>query len=329
MTIKVKYIVWILSFMLVLSVLGGVFAVEDIRRGVIMTIQETFHDTFRWFSDDGGRSSDVDVKDTVDVGSISNDRFAEENPSKRESVESGVEKDPNLQIYFLDGKGSSVLIREEKTFLIDSMDRESVDYLLSYLKDLNIVSLDYLLLTNYHDIAFKGAEKLLNQIDVEYILLAENLANHSRGNVLRTYLNNKKLVWTLANEDTLVELGLSKIRFVKTHDEGSVLVVLQNGENKFLFTGDITRIDERALKQLPSSVDILSLSTRNDFYVFPKQLLSVVQPTYVIIGSNKENKSFLDVQKIFESNNIPYYPTHVYGDIVVKSNGEKVSIFLD
>lgn len=329
MTIKVKHIVWILSFMLVLSALGGVFAVEDIRRGVIMTIQETFHDTFRWFSYDGGRFSDVDVKDTVDVGSISNDRFAEENPPKRESVESGVEKDPNLQIYFLEGKGSSVLIREEKTFLIDSMDRESVDRLLSFLKDLNILSLDYLLLTNYHDSAFKGAEKLLDRVDVKYILLAENLANHSRGNALRAYLNNKKLVWTLANEDTLVGLGLSKVRFVKTHDDGSVLVVLQNGENKFLFTGDITRIDERALKQLPPSVDILSLSTRNDFYVFPKQLFSVVQPTYVIIGSNKENKPFLDVQKIFESHNIPYYPTHVYGDIVVKSNGEKVSIFLD
>jgi beta-lactamase superfamily II metal-dependent hydrolase len=233
----------------------------------------------------------------------------------------------NLKIHVLNSSGTAVIAVEGKTaVLFDGSDGKDADAIAVRIKSLGIDNLRYVVATNYHPSSIQGLPKIMSYFSVDYIFMSQNVANDKKGEELRKYLDSKHLIYTVPNGRAQFKLENASFELLPTHDGGSLVAYIVNGSNKFVFTGDINRVDDPLIAELPVGVDMYSFSTRNDFYDVPKKLVDHIKPKNVIIVSvddaGEATKRAIGVLQNLE---LTTYNTAQCGNVVVGSNGAEVN----
>jgi competence protein ComEC len=315
--LKSKYIFIGIGVLLLVGVLSLVIF-KDFRNGLVATLTGTFKDTKTIVSDSTSPPTSTPAPTPV----------VTESPPAEPTADPNRKKD-NLKIHILDSTGTSVLVVEGKNaLLIDGSDTKSSPAVLAYLTSHGITKLRYTVATNYHSVAVEGLSKILSYFPSDYILLSKNVDEDKRGDEFRSYLTSKKLIWT-APIGVKYKLGESYFEIVSTHKNGSLIVLLTNGVNKFLFTGDITRVDKEALTSLPREVDLYSVSSRNPTYETPVALSGYLKPKNVVIGNLSEDSATLKTQDILLNGGATVYKTDQCGTMLIGSNGADVTYTCD
>ena len=208
--------------------------------------------------------------------------------------------DGNLQLHFLNvGQGDSTLILcDGHAMLIDGGDLSSSRKVYTYLKDLNVRHLDYIIATHPHDDHTGGLSGALNFADAETALSPVAEADCAGFRNFLKYLNEKNIPITVPRPGESYALGSAKfVILAPTHltddwNNSSIVLRLTYGDYHALFTGDAELQEEQDLlssrKQI--SANVLKVGHHGGNDASGADFLDAVSPRIAVISCGAGNE---------------------------------------
>lgn len=194
-----------------------------------------------------------------------------------------------VKAYFLGVRGNAVLLDFKGRYvLIDGGFNDDKIKVISMLKQLGVKSLDYYIVSNYHDANIGVSYDLITTFSTNYIILPDNIFHTVNGRSLVEKLNKNKIIWSTGNHNVYYEVNKKyKLGFtlLRTYEkDSSIALKVEN----MLITGTTTGFSKGYLKDY-NKVDILVLNAVNNSYILNKQLFEKVKPKQVILlGSSQK-----------------------------------------
>lgn len=251
-----------------------------------------------------------------------------------------------LNIFFFNvGQAESILItNNNKNMLIDCGNGSDGKYISKFLKEQGIDELDYLIGTHIDEDHIGGMQEILTNIKVEtlympystyegkqfYIQLEEYIKenNINQQQIEKSLEKEYKLenaTWKCLNVDNSNPSDKNKF------NDTSIVIELEYGSTKYLFTGDLTDNIDSKIQGL-EKVDVLKVAHHGAKESTSSEFLSIIKPTYAIISAgNNKNYNHPDQSVIerlkdvgVEEDNI--FITREQGTIWIKSDGSSIII---
>lgn len=245
----------------------------------------------------------------------------------------------DMAVHFLDvGQGLSILVQSGGQNLIyDGGDRGASSFVVSYLKQQNIETIDYLIASHYDEDHIAGLVGCLNAFDVEVVIGPDD---NKDTQIYQSFLNGvasqgiavqHPIVGQKYNFGTGEFTVLAPASIDASDDNAnSVVIKLQNGENSFIFTGDADSESEfnMCISGLDLSCDVLSVGHHGSATSTSWDFLEKTIPEYAVISCGAENSyghPDQDTMDKLQSMEIQVYRTDEQGTIIALSNGKDIT----
>lgn len=239
-------------------------------------------------------------------------------------------------IHFIDtGNSDSVLIENNGQFaLIDSGDRDDDATMKAYLKAQGVTRLEYFISTHYHADHIGGADTMVREFEVGTTFVPNGSATTQ---VYRDFINalsSKGLAASVPLEGASVSLGNATLTFyntkgdLKDENNNSLVVLLQSGNKKALFTGDAESSVETSLTQI-GKVDVFKAGHHGSSTSNTSSFLNRIKPDHIVImvgANNKYGHPHQEVLERFKTLGSSVYRTDEQGTIVVTLSDTGVSV---
>ncbi|MBR2806346.1 MAG: MBL fold metallo-hydrolase [Oscillospiraceae bacterium] len=244
-----------------------------------------------------------------------------------------------LSVHILDvGEGSAALIESDGRYgLIDGGPREKSSFVVAYLKQLGIESLDFVIVSHYDADHLSGAVGVINVFKIDKLYAPGYVSGTSIYQSFIASAGLKGLVPISPEAGDSFSFGSSTVTFIGpsrydhyTENDNSIVVKVSNGSSSFLFTGDAEREAEKEMlasgEDLRSTVLIVghhgsSSSTSEPFFVS-------VLPEYAVISCSSDNsyghpsKAVIDILRRYGTK---VYRTDEHGTVVATCTGRNIS----
>ena len=299
---------------------------------------------------DGTDSKKTDSgKNGTDSGKTDSDI----NGTGTESANSGTESEPEakalLKIHFLDvGQGACALIESDGHYmLIDGGGRDSSSFTVSYLAQLGIEKFDYMVATHFDEDHIAGLIGVFNKFAVETVLEPSYETDTSIYKSFKEAENNSKAKVIIPEPGEEYTLGDAKFTVLapkkpekdtdqETAAEGlkennqSICILLKNGDNKVLFTGDAEQEEEQYLVDSGRDIraDVYLVGHHGSGSSTAELLLDAVQPEYAVISCGTGNDYGHPVQEVLDrlwDKDVSVFRTDEQGNIIMTSDGETIT----
>jgi competence protein ComEC len=269
----------------------------------------------------------------------------------------GGEKDPvgdrteanvtDLQVHYIDvGQADSILIRVPtengtKNMLIDAgTEGSSSDKIVTdYLNSLGIDTLTYMIITHPHEDHASAAKEVIEAVNIENLIFPECEATQKFWLGMLEAMDAKNLEYIPSKMGDTYQIGdasfeilgpVDDLKIVETNDY-SVVIRLDYGENKFLFTGDAEDSSEEAMLEVwPASkfdCDVLKVGHHGSESSTTSAFLAAADPSLAIIMCGEGNKhghpDSVVVERLQKAN-IPILRTDLEGTIIICSDKKEV-----
>ena len=251
-----------------------------------------------------------------------------------------------LNIFFFNvGQAESILItNNNKNMLIDCGNGSDGKYISKFLKEQGINELDYLIGTHIDEDHIGGMQEILTNIKVgtlympystyegkqfytqlEEYIKENNINQQQIEKSLEKEYRLENATWKCLNVDNSNPSDKNKF------NDTSIVIELEYGSTKYLFTGDLTDNIDSKIQGL-EKVDVLKVAHHGAKESTSSEFLSIVKPTYAIISAgNNKNYNHPDQSVIerlkdigVEKNNV--FITREQGTIWIKSDGSSIVI---
>ena len=243
----------------------------------------------------------------------------------------------DLQIHFLDvGQADSILITNNNhSMLIDAGNNEDGKKIVTYLENLGITSLDYVVGTHPHEDHIGGLDDVINNLSVKEIYLPEATTTTKTFEDVLDAIANKDLSLTVPTIGETFKLGEAEFEVIYTGtgtkdlNEASIILKMIFGNHTYLFTGDTIEEVEKTILSENINVDVLKVAHHGSKYSSCQEFLDIATPDYAIISAGEGNsyghpeEETLNRLKQF-TNKI--YVTKDLGTIILTSNGSTIEI---
>ncbi len=246
--------------------------------------------------------------------------------------------------HFIDvGQGDSTLLASPggKYMLIDCGPTDNSRYLVKYLKDFGVESLEYLLITHPHEDHYGGAESIIENFGVENLIIHEAFANEYPYDMLIDELENSKYTDDAAVAfakpgDTFEFAGCAQFMIIapespdkKDLNNASLCLKMIFGSTSFLFTGDAEKSLEREMlaNGYNLSADVFQAGHHGSSTSNTKAFVEAADPKFAVISCEKDNDyghPHKETLETFEENGVQVLRTDEMSDIVIFSDGENV-----
>lgn len=275
--------------------------VPSVKNGINTTLNSTFNTTLGLVGKDN--------TDKVIGGKAPTFNASSYTPQRKEGT---------FKVHLFDTKGDAVILESDgDVALINSGEKEDVQAIKAKLNELGIKKVRYLIATHYHEEAIEGLLDVVNTVQVDFILLAENIDTTPLGASIIKTLDSKKLVWSYPKWNGVYPFGKTSIKFIKTHEKGSAIPYITNEKTTFLLSGTITRFDAENISKLPTSVSVYSINTESPVYSVNYTLLENIHAEQIIVSGNKANK----VTEELKSKGYNAITVDTCSDYTIDSNG--------
>ncbi len=243
--------------------------------------------------------------------------------------------------HFIDvGQGDATLICSPggEHMLIDCGTTDSSEYLVKYLKDMGVDSLEYLIITHPHEDHYGGAPAVIDTFPVENFMIHEDFAEIYPYDIYIDELSD--------NEDTEIIYAEVKDKFefadcaafmilspkeadYDDYNNSSMSLKLVFGSTSFLFTGDAeSRLEKEMLSggyNLDS--DVFQAGHHGSSTSNKKSFVNAVSPEYAVISCGEDNRyghPHKESLEVFEKCGAEILRTDEMSDIVLLSDGTAV-----
>jgi len=248
--------------------------------------------------------------------------------------EMSLKTDLEMTLHFLDvGQGLSILVQSNgENLLYDGGDKHTSSFLVAYLKEQGVTTIDYLISSHYDADHLAGLIGCLHAFDVKNVIGSDYTHN---SNLYRSFLsavedNGLEVQYPTVGSEFLFGAGKFTILSAATDkgssNENSVAIMIENGENRFLFTGDADHKTEQAMLNtgIDLNADVLSLGHHGSATSTSYDFLQAVVPAYAVISCGANNQyghPDKDIMEKLEVMEIDVFRSDMQGTVVVTSNG--------
>lgn len=244
------------------------------------------------------------------------------------------------QIHFIDvGQADCTLLTAGGgVVLVDGGNNADGPAVVRYLRNLGVERIDYIVATHHHEDHIGGLDNVIRAFPVGGILLGKSDGK----TITRTYedlltaIDEKQIPVIRPEPGARYEAG--EVRFTVLGPKGdypnendrSILIRANCGGASVLLAGDAESEGIAELLALPDiRADILKAVHHGSSTSNPKELLSRVSPSYIVIPVG-ENNSYghpsASVLELYETGKIPFYRTDTDGSVVftVEESGIRI-----
>ncbi len=304
-------------------------------------------------TESGKNGTDSKKTESGKNGTDSGKTDSDINGTGTESADSGTESKPEakalLKIHFLDvGQGACALIESDGHYmLIDGGGRDSSSFTVSYLAQLGIEKFDYMVATHFDEDHIAGLIGVFNKFAVETVLEPSYETDTSIYKSFKEAEKNSKAKVIIPEPGEEYTLGDAKFTVLapkkpendtdqETASEDlkennqSICILLKNGDNKVLFTGDAEQEEEQYLVDSGRDIraDVYLVGHHGSGSSTSELLLDAVQPEYAVISCGTGNDYGHPVQEVLDrlwDKDVSVFRTDEQGNIIMTSDGETIT----
>lgn len=278
------------------------------------------------------QASQVDGQETKEQGGSTED--GQETKEQDGSTEEG-----QLVVHFIDvGQGDATLLQSEgHAMLIDAGDNDKGTLVQNYLTKRGVTELDYVIGTHPDADHIGGMDVVLYKFDCDNIFLPEVENGTKTYREVADVLKSKKYKATCPEVGSTYKLGAASFTVVAPNrDYGddtnnwSISVLVENGTNRFLFTGDAEEPAEEDMLQngISLSADVLKVAHHGSSTATSEDFLAAVDPKWAVISAGEENSyghPHAEVLNRLRSHKVKVFRTDEQGTVVASSDGSKIT----
>ena len=254
--------------------------------------------------------------------------------------------DPNeLVIHFIDvGHADCILMMVgETTVMIDGGNTPTNLDVLNYLRRFGVEQINLMVNTHPHGDHLGGLPTVLNSIPTDAIWCADSTYDTALYDTFTQLVQAKNLnvshpePGTVYASDGLTITVIGPTNTADTYEDvndTSLVLMVQYGQRKFLFTGDMEEYAERELlkTQFSLKADVLKVGHHGSYSSTGQAFLNAVDPDYGVIFCAKDNEyghphdgPMMRLSKA----EVELYRTDLMGDITLVTDGDTIAFFLE
>ena len=250
-----------------------------------------------------------------------------------------------LVIHFVDvDQADCMLLRVgETTVMIDGGNTPTSWDVLSYLQRFGIDQIDLMVNTHPHGDHLGGLPTVLNSIPTDEIWCSTtnydtylwdsfdaaadkqnlNISHPAPGTVYASDGLTITVLGPLYDENTYTDLN-----------DTSLVLMVQYGQRKFLFTGDMESYAEQQLVDsgVDLKADVLKVGHHGSYSSTSQAFLNKVDPEYGVISCGRDNEyghpHDAPVNRLFRAE-VELYRTDLMGSVVLVTDGNDLAFFLE
>lgn len=243
----------------------------------------------------------------------------------------------NLTMYFLDvGQAdATLLVSQGEAMLVDAGNRDDADFIVSYLNQLGIERLKYIVFTHPHEDHIGSGQAVIANFAVDRIFMMDGYDDGIEG-YLKEAIDAKGIATESPAPGDEATLGECSVEFLgpcgeySDVNDASICLKVTHGENSVLFTGDAGSAPERDMIEsgLDIEADILQAghhgSSTSSSYYFLRQ----VNPRYVVISCGKDNMyghPHEETMSRLSDLGAEVFRTDEQGTVIAVDDGESIS----
>ena len=249
----------------------------------------------------------------------------------------GYSQEP-LEVHYIDvGQGSATLLKSGRhAMLIDTGDSDQGTKIQLYLTKQGVENLDYLVLTHPDADHIGGAPVIITKFGIGQLFLSNYEKDNKTTQKVRDAMQYKGLTasdcqvgdtYTLGNASFTI---LAPVKEYADSNNASIVIMVQNGNNRFLFTGDCEAEAEADLiaSGADLSADVYLAGHHGSDTASSQAFMDAVSPTYAVISCGEGNSyghPHAEVLNRFRSMGIQVFRTDEQGSIVAESDGTQIT----
>ncbi|MGM9551968.1 MAG: ComEC/Rec2 family competence protein [Clostridia bacterium] len=238
-----------------------------------------------------------------------------------------------LSVHFIDvGQADCELIElpNGENMLIDAGNNSDSDLILSYLENLDITKIDYLVGTHPHEDHIGSLDTIINNFEIGKFYMPDAEADtktyrdvisaaESKGlEIIPTYAGT-----TIYEDSDLKIKTVAPVRDYSDLNNTSIVIRLTYKKSSFLFTGDAEEKSERDITD-DVSADVLKVGHHGSYTATSDLFLERVDPMYAVISCGMGNKyghpHAETISKLYD-NDVTVYRTDEMGTIICTTSG--------
>lgn len=249
----------------------------------------------------------------------------------------GYSQEP-LEVHYIDvGQGSATLLKSGRhAMLIDTGDSDQGTKIQLYLTKQGVENLDYLVLTHPDADHIGGAPVIITKFGIGQLFLSNYEKDNKTTQKVRDAMQYKGLTasdcqvgdtYTLGNASFTI---LAPVKEYADSNNASIALMVQNGNSRFLFTGDCEAEAEADLiaSGADLSADVYLAGHHGSDTASSQAFMDAVSPTYAVISCGEGNSyghPHAEVLNRFRSMGIQVFRTDEQGSVIAESDGTGIT----
>lgn len=242
-----------------------------------------------------------------------------------------------MEVHFIDvGQGDATLIKcGEYSMLVDAGDDSKGTMIQNYLTKQGVTRLDYLILTHPDADHIGGAPVIITKFDIDKVFLSNYEKDNKTYLKLIQALDNKNISYSTPAVGSVYDLGNASFTILgpcasySNPNDSSIALLLQNGKNRFLFTGDAEENAEIDMTQtgIDISADVYQVGHHGSSSSSSKAFMEEVAPAYAVISCAEDNSyghPHAETLNTLRSMGIQVFRTDEQGSVVAESDGVNI-----
>ena len=249
-----------------------------------------------------------------------------------------------LSVHYIDvGQGDSIYITSgDDGMLIDCGESGDTDRVISYLDNMGVSKINYVVGTHPHSDHMGGMSKIVEHFEIgEMIIPHIDDSDTPTTKYFERFLNacaEKNLSLTEAELGRKITLGDAELKIIAPNsldysniNNYSIGLIMHHGENSFIFTGDAEKLAEEEMieKNLLEDIDVYKVGHHGSDTSSSMDFLNVIKPDYAVISCGEGNSyghpNDITIENLSKFTD-KIYRTDLMGTIVFTSDGKSLDV---
>lgn len=242
-------------------------------------------------------------------------------------------------VHVLDvGQGLSVLVESQgHAMLYDGGDRNKSSFVVSYLKQQGITSLDYMIASHYDSDHINGLTGVLNTTEIKQVFAPEYTTDTRVFQSLQSAIASKSIPKEQPAVGSSYPLGDAVIQVLAPSGTSysdvnnySIAIRITDGDTSFLITGDAEAESEAEICRtgLPLESDVYVMGHHGSGTSTSWELLQKAVPEYAVLScgaGNSYGHPHVESMEKLEAMDISLFRTDKQGTIIASTDGSSLT----